>query len=218
VVAVLPATLEPNTLYKVRTGAGYDEFLTDSTGSTAHPLRWRFAYRESQAGRFQMRTNDTWASDSDDNFGFNDDTYGEQAGGGTTPIQEWEHQGVPIRAGSTLRSFDLYGRGNNTQIVDLDLYLSFRTPDSPARWETGIDNDAEMSNTLIMRDLWMNPTDPAQPAFAGNVNDIHRRRYPDLNFVAPADGWLSLYVKATGNVTANRYFIVTKSYLIEELL
>jgi hypothetical protein len=36
VVATLPGTLEPNTFYAVRVGAGFDLYLSDSTGSVAH--------------------------------------------------------------------------------------------------------------------------------------------------------------------------------------
>lgn len=36
VVGALPATLTPNTLYCVRTGVGFDVYLSDSTGSVAH--------------------------------------------------------------------------------------------------------------------------------------------------------------------------------------
>jgi hypothetical protein len=36
VVANLPATLEPNTLYLVRVGAGFDLYASDMTGSVAY--------------------------------------------------------------------------------------------------------------------------------------------------------------------------------------
>lgn len=35
-VSVLPAMLKPNTMYAVRTGAGFDLYLSDMTGSIAH--------------------------------------------------------------------------------------------------------------------------------------------------------------------------------------
>jgi hypothetical protein len=38
VVAALPAPLEPNTFYAVRTGAGFDLYLTDALGQTAHKV------------------------------------------------------------------------------------------------------------------------------------------------------------------------------------
>ena len=187
---------------------GLDDRVTALEGS--------FLYRETRAGRFQLRTNNSWASDSDDNFGANDDTYNEQAGSGADPIQEWEHQGIPVRAGSTLRSLDMYGRANNNQPGDVEIYLTYRRPTDPAAWEAGHDADGEMTNTLIFRDLWMAPGDPTQPAFAGAFNDMHRRRYEDIDFVFPEDGWISMYVKAQNTVTTNRYFIVSRSYLIEE--
>jgi hypothetical protein len=38
VVGSLPATLTPDTLYMVRTGAGFDLYVSDATGSIAHPV------------------------------------------------------------------------------------------------------------------------------------------------------------------------------------
>lgn len=38
VVASLPSTLAPDTLYVVRTGVGFDLYVSDATGSIAHPL------------------------------------------------------------------------------------------------------------------------------------------------------------------------------------
>jgi hypothetical protein len=38
VVAALPATLQPNTVYAVRVGVGFDLFISDITGAVAHPL------------------------------------------------------------------------------------------------------------------------------------------------------------------------------------
>lgn len=38
VVSALPGTLEPNAIYFVRTGAGFDLYCTDQTGSVAHKI------------------------------------------------------------------------------------------------------------------------------------------------------------------------------------
>lgn len=38
VVAALPGTLEPDTVYAVRVGAGFDLYITDALGQTAHSL------------------------------------------------------------------------------------------------------------------------------------------------------------------------------------
>jgi len=38
VVATLPATLLPDTLYAVRAGVGFDFYISDLTGSVAWPL------------------------------------------------------------------------------------------------------------------------------------------------------------------------------------
>lgn len=36
IVAALPSQLEPNALYAVRAGVGFDLYLADSTGTVAH--------------------------------------------------------------------------------------------------------------------------------------------------------------------------------------
>ena len=41
VVASLPTTLDPDTLYMVRAGEGFDLYMSDSTGSIAHPINIR---------------------------------------------------------------------------------------------------------------------------------------------------------------------------------
>lgn len=38
VVAALPGTLDPNALYLVRSGEGFDLYASDSTGSVAHRI------------------------------------------------------------------------------------------------------------------------------------------------------------------------------------
>lgn len=38
VVAALPPVLAPNAIYLVRVGAGFDIYVADSTGTTAHTL------------------------------------------------------------------------------------------------------------------------------------------------------------------------------------
>lgn len=38
VVAALPGTLTPNTVYAVRTGAGFDLYISDATGAVAHQV------------------------------------------------------------------------------------------------------------------------------------------------------------------------------------
>lgn len=38
VVGALPGTIVPNTVYVVRTGSGFDLYVSDTTGSVAHAL------------------------------------------------------------------------------------------------------------------------------------------------------------------------------------
>jgi hypothetical protein len=38
IVSALPATLAPDTVYMIRTGAGFDLYVSDATGSVAHKV------------------------------------------------------------------------------------------------------------------------------------------------------------------------------------
>jgi hypothetical protein len=38
VISALPGTLTPDTFYAVRTGAGFDLYMSDATGSVAHAI------------------------------------------------------------------------------------------------------------------------------------------------------------------------------------
>lgn len=40
VVAALPDPLEPDAVYAVRIGDGFDLYISDTTGSVAHRLNW----------------------------------------------------------------------------------------------------------------------------------------------------------------------------------
>ena len=218
VVAFLPPPpYEPNTLYKVRTGTGYDEYLTDNTGATAHPLRWRFDWRFEQAGRIQAFTNERWVTNSDDIYGTRNQTFNENCGTGADPIQEWEHNGVFVKAGTRIKELTIHGRSNNTQFQDFEILMSHRRPNDVNSYETGVDSDTEMENTTLFRDFFFNPNQPGQPAFTGNGNDKHRRIFP-VDQTVTEEGEISLYFKPQGNITANRYYYVGIQILFEELL
>lgn len=47
VISALPSVIEPNTTYWVRSGAGFDLYLSDSTGATAHKINSPPAYSPS---------------------------------------------------------------------------------------------------------------------------------------------------------------------------
>lgn len=60
VVAVLPGTLEPDTIYLVRAGAGFDLFASDSTGLLSFqvnsPLSWTVLANQWSASPTQVGT------------------------------------------------------------------------------------------------------------------------------------------------------------------
>lgn len=49
IVSALPVTLVPDTVYMVRTGAGFDLYVSDTTGSVAHKVNSAAAQQSSAA-------------------------------------------------------------------------------------------------------------------------------------------------------------------------
>lgn len=222
VVAALPSTLEADTAYAVRAGVGFDLYISDSTGATAHKLNDQRHWQQMPiAGRLYCYENARWiASACDDNYGPAYYQWTENAGTGADPLEEWEHKGFFIREGTVCKELSLFGRGLDiNSVADLEIFISF--VDSNGRWDTvGIDSDGEDNHTLLYRGLWLG--DGAQTA---SINDDIRRNFalsPNNDgtgdFVAPADGNLRLYMRPI-NIdprpdTANDYAQLSGSWLI----
>ncbi len=170
------------------------------------------------SGRFYLYTDERWVTDSDDNYGFGYYQFAESGGTGVNPIQEWEHQGHMLQKGETLKKFILNARTNTSGngVSDIDVILSFRYPDPTTRFQTGYDSDGEVTEVEILRENWFTVGNPATwgPTLTGVINDGHRR-IADLDFTAPEDGWLSIYVQATGDITSQSYFLTTYRYDVE---
>lgn len=58
VVASLPGTLEPDAVYAVRVGDGFDLYISDSTGSVAHRLNGTREWDGTQAAYDALGTYD----------------------------------------------------------------------------------------------------------------------------------------------------------------
>ncbi|MEL7428012.1 MAG: hypothetical protein AAFN81_33825 [Bacteroidota bacterium] len=160
------------------------------------------AYTIQGAARFYCYTNNRWVTDSDDNYGTNYHQANENGGTGATPIVEWEHLGNLISQGRTINRLKIVGHSNNLQITDMEIYIVAKFPDTDARWETGIDNDAEDVTDVLFQGNFKTPT------MTGNMNDLMKRDI-QINYTFPRDGFLSLYVRPVGTLTATRYWRAT---------
>lgn len=183
---------------------------------TVRPTPW--SYRIERGTRFQSYPDGRYISNADANYGASDIVATESAGTGTAPLIEWENVGLRIDAGETLVKMAIYSRINDaTNTPDVELTFFYVTPDSISRFAAGWDNDNEVDNTVLYKDLWMNPVNtgdyPPQPTHTGNSNDYRQRIYP-INFTAPQDGWLIIIadpVRALNSV-GNDYFYAKTNY------
>ena len=57
VISALPVILEPDTIYYVRVGAGFDQYVTDSTGAVAFTQNAVAAVGSSIGQQIAMRNN-----------------------------------------------------------------------------------------------------------------------------------------------------------------
>ena len=203
-----PDTYVEESFTEASLDAALDEMLTTSdipaNGYQAHTAR--------VSGRYYLYTDKRWVTSGDDNYGTAYFQLNEAGGTGATPTAEWEHRGLFVPAGTVLTEFYIVGRMSSTQVTDLEYYLVERKPTDPNAWESGYDNDNEMTNNLISNDKWFNHTDGA---FTGATNDIHRRK---ITLATPHlfvdDAYLTMYVRPEGNLGGTRYGLMDIIYTL----
>jgi len=160
-------------------------------------------YVRSMGGRMYCYTDKRWVTPNDDLY---TDTYYqwvENCGTQENPLIEWEHQGTFLKAGDIVRDFIIVGRMNHVTVTDVEMVLVKSTPNPITRWETGIDNDAEMINEVIYRDFFKNNSSGIP--LTGASNDKMRRKI-DIDHHVEFDSELRLYLRPLGTMTATRYF------------
>lgn len=159
------------------------------------------------SGRFYMETTigTRWVTDSDDNYGFNYHQLLEPSGDNQlNPIREWEHMGLVIPKGRSVKGLTMRGRANNVSVGDIEMVFMKTVSNPVSRETTGVDSDAEVTNTEIWRGLWLSSTDGNGP-MTGAINDRHTRYWTfDESF--PDGGELSVYLRPTLPQTIRRYF------------
>lgn len=152
-----------------------------------------------RSGRFYGYTDNRWVTESDDNYGVGYYQWNESGTTAAEPVVENEHMGMYMPAGTVLRKLNWMSRSNNNTITDFEIRIYHRKPNPVTRWETGIDSDAEMTNTLLYSGNWSDFT------VSVNSNDTSRIiiDFGDIEFADA--GMLSIYVKPIGTLTATRY-------------
>jgi hypothetical protein len=177
------------------------------------PEHAEYMYVQQQSGRFYCYTDNRWISSSDDNYGSNYYQFAESGGKADNPVIEWEHQGVLMDKGETVRRLTFNARSNNNEVTDFNIRVYARFPTNPDKWRTGLSGDANMTNELLLDDMFMNPVDTPNwdLPFTGNMK-LHHRRTINLDYQMPADGWLSLYIKPKGIIKSTRYIMSTFRY------
>lgn len=173
------------------------------------------------SGRVYLYNNERWVTPYDDQYGFGYYQNAESAGTGPDPLEEWEHMGRYVRAGTIVHELSIIGRINDaTNQQDLRIWVGFRAPNPISRWdETGFDGDSEDVSTEMFNDLWLNPEESPlpYPTATGAVNDQYRRTISFDPFICPTDGYLMLYFKAISNPTGDTetdYFFSVRNWLL----
>lgn len=156
----------------------------------------------SNTGRAYFYTDNRWVTNSDDNYGPSYYQWNEHSGTGTTPIVEFEHIGDRLRAGRRVTRLEIGGRANDAEVLDIEVYAVFRSPDTQARWSTGMGSDAEDTVTVLVNGLWKSS---GNETLISAPNDTMKQSW-DLDFTPTIDGYLSIYFRSVGALTATRYF------------
>jgi len=160
-------------------------------GGKPNPISW--------SGRIYANTNNSWVTDSDDNYGKAYYQWAEGAGTGANPIVEFEHMGTFLPKNTELQKLYILARANNSQVTDFEISVQVRTPNPLTRYESGIDADGEMTNTELFRGNFV------EAGFTGNMLDVRKKEIDLGNTVLPEDSQISMYFKPIGTLTARRY-------------
>lgn len=167
------------------------------------------------SGRVYGYSDERWISIHDDQYGSNYYQYAENAGTGSMPIDEWEHNGIIIPAGYKLKNFYLLGRTNSTQYTDLRICIKEILPNPLSRFATGYDSDVEITGNVLsdvlFKDMVQNQTGQS---FSGIMNEKHLG-VANIDHVFSDTCELRLYIKPVGNLTSTRYFYGTWTWEFE---
>ncbi len=153
----------------------------------------------SYSGRFYMYSDSRWVTESDDNYGSGYYQFAENAGYGTEPIYEWEHMGTMVPAGKVIKNLRFACRCNSSNVTDLEMRVVCKMPNPSSRWQTGVDNDSEVTITELYSGDFVDGT------MSGNMQDMRMRKFDLNNFEAAEDCYLSIYIKPVRTGGGTKY-------------
>jgi len=168
------------------------------------PPRARFII--SNGYRFYCYTNNRWVTSSDDLYGTSYYQASESGGTGTDPAIKWQQQGLFLAAGTKIHDIHVIGRASSTSLTDLECYGLIQRPNQTSEWGTGVNVNAQINTTDVIRDFWYAPA--VGTVFAGVTTSLHKRTFSAEHELS-ADGFFTMFVKPVGTATANRYFYGT---------
>lgn len=202
VVNQLPATLEPNTLYAVRSGTGFRLVCTNNTGSVGYvhnqivEVTW--------ANRWTMYQNGNWTSFGV-NRGHREQNQTTQAGGAADPTINHQIIGPVVRLGQRLINFQFSGTVNNGQVTGVE-YVLYHQYGPFGSWNSA----ASTTRVELARGTIGN----------NGTGQQFRSAVIDLDYTVGNQGYVVMYARRGGGVlTANRFArlscrIVTEQFQI----
>lgn len=172
-----------------------------------------YKYRIHGGGRLQFNTDLRWVTDSDDFYGPQAEVMSEYGGTGTTPVAEWEHLGFFLPSGSKITNLRVMGRANSAEVTDMQVYAVIKYPDPITGWDTGVDNDAEDAEDVILNDKFKTTVSGLR-TLTGDMDDLMKQEW-SFNKTIGQDSFLSLYFKPEGTLTAVRYYALSYVWEVE---
>jgi hypothetical protein len=150
-------------------------------------------------GRYYCFTNNRWVTQQI-SYGVQSENNSNNCGTGTEPALSWQHMGAYLPKGATLQSLDGVLRRSFSEVTGFDLRVYLQHGPASGDWEA--DGD---TTRLPVADLLGEPLSAGFNTLALGLGDT----------VMPEDGFVMVYLRPVGSITATRYLYgsVVLSYL-----
>jgi len=147
VVSALPAVpVTPNTIFFVRTGVGFDLYLSDSTGLIIRSLN------QSQNTWFIGRANltaNTWYGPAN-GLGVIDGKFATSYGTAANPSVSWNSRGLPCLQDDLIERWDIIGRVNNATVTNVECRLYHLTGPLAGGWSSNVTSTITLASTITI--------------------------------------------------------------------
>lgn len=187
------------------------ESISNEIENTAQDAEGYIPSLISNSGRFYLYNN-TWITNSDDNYGTGYFQFAENAGRNEIPTIEWEHKGDLIPKGRKIKSFKIAGEINSLDVTDLEIYIVLKRPNPLTKWKTGLNNDSDQDIKVLYHDNYYNPSEGeiiTSPVNYTSLKEI------EINHLVDETSYLCIYIKPVGSLSRTRYFKSTYTWEIE---